>query len=50
MNHDYIVIFSIMIGTLPGFLVGYVKGHADGLAQARRSYYRLTRQQQKANR
>ena len=52
MNHDHIVIFSMLVGALPGFLFGYMKGHENGLKQARQSYRRLTRQmeQHKVNR
>jgi hypothetical protein len=51
INHDYIVIFSLLLGSLPGFAFGYIKGHGDGLKQARNSYRRLTRQiQQQVNR
>jgi hypothetical protein len=52
MNHDHIVIFSMLVGALPGFVFGYMKGHENGLKQARQSYRRLTRQmeQHKVNR
>ena len=52
MNHDHIVLFTLIIGGIPGFLFGYMKGHEDGLKQARQSYRRLTRQmeQHKVNR
>jgi hypothetical protein len=29
-NHDHIVIFSMLIGSIPGFLIGYAKGHGHG--------------------
>jgi hypothetical protein len=44
MHHDHIVLFTLIIGGIPGFLFGYMKGHEDGLKQARQSYRRLTRQ------
>ena len=52
MNQDHIVLFTLIIGGIPGFLFGYMKGHEDGLKQARQSYRRLTRQmeQHKVNR
>jgi len=48
INHDYIVIFSLLLGSLPGFVFGYIKGHENGLKQARNSYRRLTRQMQQS--
>jgi hypothetical protein len=44
MNHDHIVIFSMLIGALPGFLFGYMTGHKNGIKQTRQSYLRFTRQ------
>jgi len=44
MNHDHIIIFSMILGSIIGFAFGYIKGHENGIKQARRSYRRLTRQ------
>jgi hypothetical protein len=38
----------MLLGSLPGFVFGYIKGHSDGLKQARNSYRRLTRQMQQS--
>jgi len=38
----------MLIGSLPGFVFGYIKGHENGLKQARNSYRRLTRQMQQS--
>ena len=44
MNHDHIIIFSMILGSFIGFAFGYIKGHENGIKQARHSYRRLTRQ------
>ena len=45
MNHDRIVIFSMLIGSLPGFLIGYAKGHEHGKIQGKINARRLIKAQ-----
>ncbi len=44
-NHDHIVIFSMLLGALPGFLIGYAKGHEHGKIQGKINARRLIKAQ-----
>ena len=44
-NHDHIVLFSMLIGSIPGFLIGYAKGHEHGKIQGKINARRLIKAQ-----
>jgi len=43
MNHDYIIIASLALGGIVGFLLGYSQGHEHGKIAGRIDYRRAQR-------
>ena len=50
MNHDHIIIASLALGGIVGFLMGYAKGHEHGKYAGRLEFRKLQRQLDKVSR